>query len=74
MEGIFAIGLLLVLITIGGGVLFNILPIFFKLVTFLACAAALGLIIWGLFSTGNTGLGLLVAGFFVVSLKKAIGG
>ena len=70
----FAIAVLLVLITLGSGFLFNVLPILIKVATFLACIGALGAIIWGLLSTGNTGLGLLVVGFFLVSLKKAIGG
>ena len=70
----FAIAVLLVLITLGGGFLFNVLPILIKVATFLACVGALGAIILGLFSTGNTGLGLLVVGFFLFSLKKAVGG
>ena len=75
MEGgIFAVALLLVLITMGGAFLINVLPILIKLATFLACVAALVAIVWGLFSTGNGFLGMIVVGFFIVSLKAAIGG
>ena len=65
--------ILLVLISIGGGLIFNVLPPLLKIAEFLACLIAFIAIVWGLFATGNAMLGLGVLGFFFVCLKGAIG-